>query len=150
MRLSLQSDFALRLLMQLAVNPERLCTISDVANTFRISRNHLVKVAHLLVREGFVESVRGRSGGLRLSQPPSTVTVAEVLRITENELAVLDCLQECDAKSCPIDACCLLKGALAKATAAFLEVLDGYTIEDTVKGNRDLTNLLALPTVLAD
>ncbi|MEM7794666.1 MAG: Rrf2 family transcriptional regulator [Cyanobacteria bacterium P01_C01_bin.118] len=150
MRLSLQSDFALRLLMQLAINPDRLCTISDMADTFRISKNHLVKVAHLLVRAGLVESVRGRSGGLRLSQSPSTVTVAEVLRITENELAVLDCLQECGEKSCPIDTCCLLKGALAKATAAFLEVLDGYTIEDTVKGNRALKKLLALPTVSAN
>ncbi|MEM9274939.1 MAG: Rrf2 family transcriptional regulator [Cyanobacteria bacterium P01_F01_bin.143] len=149
MRLSLQSDFALRLLMQLAINPERLCTISEMAETFQISKNHLVKVAHLLVREGFVESVRGRSGGLRMSRSPSMVTVAEVLRVTENELAVLECLQESAEKSCPIDACCKLKIALAEATEAFLEVLDDYTIEDTVKGNRKLKSILALPKVLA-
>ncbi|MEM9214100.1 MAG: Rrf2 family transcriptional regulator [Cyanobacteria bacterium P01_F01_bin.150] len=146
MQLSLHSDFALRLLMQLAVNPDRLCTIAEVADTYQISKNHLVKVAHLLVREGFVESVRGRSGGLRLSKSPSMVTIAEVLRVTENDLAVLDCLQDCPAKSCPIDACCRLKAALAEATEAFLEVLEGYTIEDTVTENRTLKSLLALST----
>ncbi|MEL6440086.1 MAG: Rrf2 family transcriptional regulator [Cyanobacteria bacterium J06621_8] len=149
MQLSLHSDYALRLLMQLAANPERLCTISDVARTYQISKNHLVKVAHLLVREGFVESVRGRSGGLRMSKPPSMITVADVLRITENELTVLDCLRESAEKTCPVDGCCRLKAALAKATEAFLEVLDSYTIEDIVKENRNLQILLALSSMSA-
>ena len=147
MQLSLQSDYALRLLMLLANNPDRLCTISDIADTYQISKNHLVKVAHLLVREELVESVRGRSGGLKMSKPPSTITVADVLRVTENELAVLSCLQENGDKSCPVDGCCRLKFALAKATAAFMEVLDGYTIEDIVKQNQQLKLLLALPTM---
>ena len=91
MRLNLQSDYALRLLMHLAANDGELITIKQVAERFRISQNHLTKVAYLLGREGFIETVRGRSGGLRLARKPAAIRIGEVVRYME-DLALVECL----------------------------------------------------------
>jgi Rrf2 family nitric oxide-sensitive transcriptional repressor len=141
MRLNLQSDYALRLLMQLAVNPDRLVTIAEVSDRFRISRNHLMKVAHLLGREGFVQTVRGRSGGLRLARPSEEISVGEVVRRMEADFAIVECFPG-GGGGCLITPGCRLKGVLREALEAFLSVLDRSTLADLTRKNALLQDLL--------
>ena len=91
MRLSLQSDYSLRLLMHLAAHPDRLVTVGEVADRFRISQNHLMKVAFLLGREGLIQTVRGRAGGLRLASRPESIGVGDVVRRMESEIPLVEC-----------------------------------------------------------
>ncbi|MEM9616964.1 MAG: Rrf2 family transcriptional regulator [Pseudomonadota bacterium] len=141
MRLNLQTDYALRLLMHLAVNEGRLSTIADVAERYAISKNHLMKVAHILGREGVIETVRGRSGGLRLACPAGKIIVGRIVRMMEADLALVECFQG-GANECVITPACRLKGMLGEAVDAFLSVLDQYTIENLIRRNRKLHALL--------
>ncbi|MCK5746946.1 MAG: Rrf2 family transcriptional regulator [Oricola sp.] len=141
MRLNLQTDYALRLLMHLAVNEDRLCTIADVAERYGISKNLLMKVAHLLGREGFIETVRGRTGGLRLGLPADHINVGDVVRRMEADFAIVDCF-EGGAGQCMITPSCRLKGVLNEALKAFLAVLVGYTLVDLARRNPRLNALL--------
>ena len=141
MRLNVQSDYALRLLMHLAVRDGELLTIAEVAERFQVSKNHLMKIASLLAREGYIEAARGRSGGLRLAKPAKQVRVGEVVRSTEADFAIVECFQ--DGKSqCLITPCCKLQRVLGEAVEAFLAVLDRYTLDDLVRRNPDLRLLL--------
>ena len=142
MRLNLQTDYALRLLMHLAVNKDTLCTIAGAAARYRISKNHLMKVAHILGREGFIETVRGRAGGLRLAGPARDINVGAVVRLMEADLAIVECFQG-GKNECAITPACRLKGALNEALNAFIEVLDHYTLEDLTGRNAKLRALLA-------
>lgn len=141
MRLNVQSDFALRLLMYLAVNPDSLCTIAEIASHYRISKNHLMKVALALTNTGIVESVRGRSGGLRLRRAPAEIFIGDVVRKLEADFAVVECFQP-DKGNCLITPACRLIGVMNEAVKAFLAVLDRYTIADLVDGNPALADLL--------
>ena len=129
MRLNLQSDYALRLLTHLAIHRDRLVTVAEVASRFRISQNHLMKVAHLLGRAGFIETVRGRSGGLRLAGDPATIRVGDVVRQMEGDIHLVECFAA-ESDSCLISGACRLKGVLHEALEAFLAVLDRYTLAD--------------------
>ncbi|MEJ2433622.1 MAG: Rrf2 family transcriptional regulator [Pseudolabrys sp.] len=143
MRLTVYTDYALRLLMYLAVKDDGLATISEVAARYAISKNHLMKVAHQLGLAGYVETVRGRSGGLRLAKPPNAIRLGDVVRHTEQDMALVPCLEPV-AAPCAIGACCKLRGALEQAGAAFIEVLDGYSLGDLVKPRAPLRRLLAI------
>lgn len=143
MRLTVYTDYALRLLMYLAVKDDGLATIAEVAESYDISRNHLMKVAHQLGVAGYVATVRGRSGGLRLARPAVDINLGDVVRHTEQDMALVPCMSPTD-DACAIRPSCLLKRALDKATAAFLSVLDGYTLGDLVKPRHALRNLLAI------
>jgi Rrf2 family transcriptional regulator, nitric oxide-sensitive transcriptional repressor len=129
MRLNLQSDYALRLLMHLAANPDRLVTIRTVADRFRISQNHLMKVAFLLGREGLIQTVRGRAGGLRLARRPESIRVGDVVRRMEGDIQLVECFSA-EPGGCLISRACRLKGVLHEALDAFLGVLDRYTLAD--------------------
>ncbi|MBL4646373.1 MAG: Rrf2 family transcriptional regulator, partial [Rhizobiales bacterium] len=119
MRLNLQSDYALRLMMQLASNADRLCTIAEIASCYGISKNHLMKVANGLGRDGFIETVRGRSGGLRLAHDASKIRIGTIVRLTESGFALVECLR--DGKSnCLVSPVCRLKGIFGEATEAFM------------------------------
>jgi Rrf2 family nitric oxide-sensitive transcriptional repressor len=138
MKLTRYTDYALRVLMHLAARPDRLASISEMARTYRISQNHLMKVVHDLRKEGFLESVRGRSGGVRLARLPENILVGDVVRHTEGGFDLVDC------DSCVIAKACSLTGALRQALAAFMAVLDGYTLADLVRERQDgLQQLLA-------
>ena len=141
MRLNLQSDYALRLLMHLAAKEGELVTIRQVADHFRISENHLMKVAHVLGREGFIETLRGRSGGLRLARKGGAIRIGDVVRCMEGDLALVACFPG-GAGGCFIVKACRLKGILHEALDAFLSVLDRYTIADLTVNNFKLRNLL--------
>ena len=142
MRLNTQTDYALRLLMHLAVNSSRLVTIQEVADRFSISKNHLMKLASTLTREGFVTSVRGRSGGLKLARPPERITVGAIVRCMENDFALVECFQA-ERSECLITPACRLKGVLNGAAAAFLAELDRCTLSDLVQNNAPLERILA-------
>lgn len=146
MRLTVYTDYALRLLMYLAVKDDGLATISEVAASYGISKNHLMKVAHQLGVAGYVESVRGRSGGLRLAKPVQAIGLGDVVRHTEPDMALVPCFKPVDAP-CAIRPCCVLRRALEKAGAAFLDVLDGYSLGDLIKPRMPLRGLLGIEPV---
>ncbi len=142
MRLTLHTDFALRVLIQAALNDGALTRINDVAKSFGISKNHLMKVVNDLGQKGYLDTVRGRNGGIRLMRKPHDINIGRVVRDTEDELAVLGCLDQ--TGYCRIERVCVLRGAVRSATNAFLAVLDGYTLADLIKPHKALSNLLAL------
>ena len=146
LRLTVYSDFALRLLMYLAVKDDGLATISEVAESYGISKNHLMKVAHQLGVAGYIETVRGRRGGLRLAVPAERIGLGEVVRRTEPDMALVPCFKPVDAP-CAIRPCCVLRSALDRALVAFVEVLDGYTLGDLVQPRAPLRALLAVTPV---
>ncbi len=143
MRLTVYTDYSLRVLMYLALKKDRLATISEIATSYQISRAHLMKVAHQLGVKGFVETVRGRQGGLRLARNPREITVGEVVRETEPDLALVPCFEPVCA-NCAILPACVLKRALHEARAVFFDVLDGYTLLDLVRPHVPLRNLLEM------
>ncbi|HET7879924.1 MAG TPA: Rrf2 family transcriptional regulator [Acetobacteraceae bacterium] len=143
MRLTDFTDYTLRTLIYLALQPERLVTIADIAKAFGISANHLMKVVHQLAVSGDVATVRGRRGGLRLARPPSTINIGAVVRRTEPDMAIVACFAA--PARCVINDACVLQHALADALKAFLSVLDGYTLADLVAPRRALADLLSLP-----
>ncbi len=146
MRLTVYTDYALRLLMYLAVKEDGLTTISEVAVRYDISKNHLTKIAHQLGAAGYVETVRGRGGGLRLAKDPTSIGLGEIVRRTEPDMALVPCFKPVDAP-CAIRPCCVLKRALEKARIAFLEALDGYSLDDLVKPRGSLRTLLEIGPV---
>lgn len=131
MQLTRYSDYALRLLMRLALDPERLVTIQEVAADYGISRNHLMKIALDLGRHGFIETVRGRGGGLRLGRPAAQIRLGDVVRATEDSFGLVECFDG-DHNQCVITGACRLRGALREALQAFLASLDRYTLADLV------------------
>lgn len=128
MRLTSFTDLALRLLMHLASRSGDLCTIADVAREHAISESHLMKVTSLLAQAGLVETLRGRGGGMRLARPAETITLGEVVRLTESDFALVECYS--GQTTCKLDGRCALAGTLDDALAAFLAVLDGRTLAD--------------------
>jgi Rrf2 family nitric oxide-sensitive transcriptional repressor len=142
-RLTVYTDYALRVLMYLALKKDRLATIAEIAESYDISRNHLMKVAHQLGVAGYVETVRGRGGGLRLAKPIKSIGLGDVVRYTEPDMAIVSCFEPVNAP-CAILPCCVLKRALKKASDAFIEVLDGYTLGDLVEPRSRLSGLLGI------
>jgi Rrf2 family nitric oxide-sensitive transcriptional repressor len=128
MRLTSYTDYALRTLMHLAANPDRLVTISDIADAHGIAKNHLTKVVHQLGVQGFVETVRGRSGGLRLGRDPKDIRIGDVVRQTETDFYMAACF-DVEDQGCIYSSACGLKGVLSNATDAFLGVLDEVTLD---------------------
>lgn len=142
MRITTYSDYSLRLLMYLAVSPDGRGTISEIAEHYRISRAHVMKVAHQLGLAGYIETIRGRSGGMRLARPAEIIRVGDVLRQTESDFNIVPCFVS--AKLCVITPSCVLKRALAEATHAFLATLDGYTLADLAAPEKALRRDLGL------
>lgn len=142
MRLTVYTDYALRLLMYLAVKDDGLATIAEVAESYRISKNHLMKVAHQLGIAGYVGTVRGKGGGMRLARRPNDIVIGEVVRRTEPDMALVPCFAP-ENKSCAIFPNCALRGALSKARDAFLSALDGHTLADLIRSRAPLRRLLA-------
>lgn len=143
MRLTIYTDYALRLLMYLAVKGNELATIAEIADSYGISKAHLMKVAHQLGVAGYVETVRGRRGGLRLAKPAKSIGLGEIVRHTEPDMAVIACLKPIDGP-CVIKRCCVLRSALEKAVLAFVQVLDGYTLDDLTQPRARLRTLLSI------
>jgi Rrf2 family nitric oxide-sensitive transcriptional repressor len=141
MRLTVYTDFALRVLIYLGVHPQPMPTIGEIATSYGVSRNHLMKVAYELGRAGYIETVRGKGGGLRLARRAEEIGLGDVVRRTEPDFALVPCFEPVCA-ACAITPACRLRGALHKAQAAFLEVLDGYTLADLVENRAVLEPML--------
>ncbi|HTO39532.1 MAG TPA: Rrf2 family transcriptional regulator [Rhizomicrobium sp.] len=131
MRLTLHTDYALRLLMLLALEPDELHTIEEVARRYNVSRNHLMKVAQTIAQQGFIESLRGRGGGLRLARPPRRINLGAVVRSTEDSMALVECFDR-ERNQCLVSPVCGLRGPLEEALAAFMAVLNKYTLADLI------------------
>ncbi len=129
MRLTLYTDYSLRVLIYLAQNPDKLVTISELADFYRISRNHLVKVVHELGLSGYIHTTRGKHGGIRLARAPAQIVIGEVVRKTEPDFDLLECLNP-SADRCVITNVCKLKSVLTDARDTFLGQLDKYTLAD--------------------
>ena len=132
MRLTSYTDYALRSLIFLGLNRDRLVTIQDIADLHGISKNHLMKVVHQLGLSGMVETMRGRNGGLRLNREPAEINIGEVVRNTETDFFMAECFDR-DSNSCVYAPSCTLKAVLGSATAAYLAVLDGVTLDDLIR-----------------
>jgi Rrf2 family nitric oxide-sensitive transcriptional repressor len=144
MRLTTFADYSLRALMYVGTKGDELSTIDEIADAYRISRNHLMKVVHRLGQLGYVETVRGREGGMRLKRAPGEINLGTLVRDVEESLAIVECM-EGGAGKCCIEPACTLKGILTESLGAFLAVLDRYTLADLLKPRRRLKTLLAMP-----
>jgi Rrf2 family transcriptional regulator, nitric oxide-sensitive transcriptional repressor len=142
MHLTAFSDYTLRTLMYLALRPNMLCTIDEIADAYGISANHLTKVVHQAAQSGEIATLRGQRGGLRLARAPETINIGTVLRRTEPDLNIAPCFGS--GTACPIQPACVLQGALGDALAAFFAVLDRTTLADLVRPRRRLSALLQL------
>jgi Rrf2 family nitric oxide-sensitive transcriptional repressor len=135
MRLTSFTDFALRLLMYAAAHEDRLITIEEASEVYKISRAHLMKVTNTLTRAGFLKAVRGRSGGLTLARPPRKIRLGDVVRATEPDFMLVECFG--DANHCTITRSCRLRGILHEGLDAFRAVLDKYTLADLMLRPKD-------------
>jgi Rrf2 family transcriptional regulator, nitric oxide-sensitive transcriptional repressor len=141
-RLTKHTDYALRVLMQIGLGDGELVRIADIANSYGISHNHLMKVVHRLGTRGYLETVQGRNGGLRLARKPAAIRVGDVVRDFEEDMALVECLGVAES-ACRIQNACVLKRALRDALEIFLDSLDQVTLADLLKPRRELTGLLA-------
>ena len=143
MRLSAYSDYAFRVLMQAALCMPQRITVDQVAETFNISRHHLVKVVHDLGRSGYLRTQRGVSGGFTLARPPDKIRVGDIVRLGEESEAVIDCMDK-PGFPCRIFPSCRLRGVLDEAASAFFTVLDRYTLADLIKQSSKMRAVLQL------
>jgi len=142
MRLTSYTDYALRALIYLAVKDD-LATITEIAERYAISRNHLVKIVHDLGRRGYLRTVRGKHGGIRLARRPPEINLGQVVRDMEPDMALVECF-DAGSGGCRIESACVLRRSLDRALDAFLRELDGYTLADLAHPRHALGRALAL------
>jgi Rrf2 family nitric oxide-sensitive transcriptional repressor len=145
MRLTTFTDYSLRVLMYLAAEPDRRATIAEIATAFGISEHHLTKVAHRLGRQGWLRTVRGQGGGLRLALPAQQIVIGQVVRHTEEPDVPAACFAPDGAGNCRIEPACRLRGVLAAAMEAFYAALDEHSLADLVQQPRALSRLMSGP-----
>ena len=144
MRMTLHTDYALRMLIYIATRRDGTCTVNDVAEAYSLSRNHLLNVAQTLRDLDLVETTRGRAGGIRLARPPEAIAIGALVRATEEEFSLAECMQATGDGCCVLAPACRLKGMLHEALGAFLAVLDKYTLADIVRNRATLAPLLGI------
>ncbi|MEL6201179.1 MAG: Rrf2 family transcriptional regulator [Pseudomonadota bacterium] len=142
MRLTRQTDYSLRILMFCAASGDRISRVADIAQAYSVSETFIFKLLKRLVDANIVSTTRGRSGGIRLARPADEITVGQVVRVAEDNMAIADCFDS-EEQDCPLVASCRLKVAFEQALGAFLDVLDDVTIDDLSKPSAAVINLLA-------
>lgn len=147
MRLTLHTDYALRTLIFLAAGDGISATAPQIARRYGISQNHLVKVIQRLRGLGYLTTSRGRGGGVRLARPADTIRLGDVVRDTEDSLAMVECF-DMETNTCPLATACQLKARLREALNAYLAVLDSYTVADVATNRGQLMTLLGEPAAL--
>ena len=142
MRLTRQTNYAIRILMYLAANPNRLSRLGEVARAYQAPEPFMFKILQPLVAAGFVETVRGRGGGIRLGREASKINLGEVVEVTEESFTLAECFES--GSDCPLIFSCELNGALRAALEAFLSTLGRYTIADLTKNTSYLHRTLGI------
>lgn len=143
-RLTVYTDYSLRTLMYLGVRGrENLVTIQEIANAYQISKNHLMKVTYDLGKHGYIETIRGRGGGIRLAIDPEQINIGDVVRKTEDDFHLVECFNP-EGNLCKISPECRLKFALQEALKAYLAVLDTYTLADVLVSKDILSELFGI------
>lgn len=145
MRLTTRTNLAMRALMFCAVNEGRYVRKHEIATTCNASENHLAQVVNTLGQLGFVDTQRGRSGGLRLARSMDKISVGQVFRAFETGVPFTECFDP-EVNTCPLAACCRLRKALVQALEAFYSSLDGVSLADLVADNLPLEHLLHMIT----
>lgn len=135
MRLTLMSDYALRVLLYAAAHPERLVTIDETQEIYEMSRGHLMKIVGVLASAGIVRSQRGRTGGFTLGKSPEEIRLGDVLRLTEPDFEMVECFSPTSA--CAITPFCRLPGIVTEALGAFMEVMDRHTLAELIIRSHD-------------
>ncbi len=144
MRLTTYTDYGLRVLMYLGLREERLATINEISAAYAISANHLMKVTHNLGKLGYIKTVRGRGGGMRLAGRPEEVNLGQLVRKLEPDFAIVECFDPAHSTDCIIAPACRLQLVFDKAARAFLEVLDQHTLADLLQDSTRLKSLLGI------
>jgi Rrf2 family nitric oxide-sensitive transcriptional repressor len=142
MKLTAFTDYALRVLIYLAAEPGRRATIAEICAAFEVKENHLMKVAHHLGKRGWVQTTRGKGGGLLLAKPAREIRIGDVVRDTEGLALPAECFSADKRTHCSIVKCCELKGVLAQAVKAFYSVLDQCTLADITRNKHELASAL--------
>lgn len=136
------TDYSLRVLIYLGTKEQgKLTTIQEISDAYQISKNHLMKVTFELGKAGFIETVRGRGGGIRLADSPENINIGTVVRQMEEDFHLVECFSS-ETNTCPISPICGLRGALGKALHAYLSVLDEYHLQDLLFNKEGLRDLL--------
>jgi Rrf2 family transcriptional regulator, iron-responsive regulator len=143
MRLTKQTNYAVRMLMYCAANSGNLSRIPEIAKAYGVSELFLFKILQPLHKAGIVDTVRGRNGGIRLGRPAKDISLFDVVKVTEDNFTMAECF-ESDEADCPLIDSCGLNSALRKALNAFFEVLADYSIDDLVKARPQINFLLGL------
>jgi len=140
MRLTIHTDYVFRTLIFLTINNERLCTVDEIAKVYKISKNHLFKVVNTLVKAEFVETIRGKGGGLRLAKNLEGLSLGAIIRITEPDFALVECFLS--KNSCVITPICQLKHILNQAVDNFLKELDNYNLNELISNKEKISLLI--------
>ena len=141
MQLTLFTDYALRTLVFLALQPEQhLSTITEVADRFLISRNHVVKIVHQLGMKGYIDTIRGKHGGIRLARASAEINLGDLIADMEN----MSCLMDCQREGCRLSPGCRFQSIMRKAMRAFMAVLAEFTLADLVRDEERMCDLLGL------
>lgn len=128
MNLTRHTDYSLRVLMYVALKQDQLSTIGEIADSYSISKNHLMKVVNELTQKGYLKAVRGKFGGVLLNLPPEQINIGKLVRDVEQNQAIVECMG--DNKACVIVPTCTLKAVFQDALQAFFAILDQYTLQD--------------------
>jgi Rrf2 family iron-responsive transcriptional regulator len=143
MRLTRQTNYAIRILMYCEANRGRLSHVPEIASAYKVSELFLFKILKPLVENGFIDTVRGRNGGIRLAKPATDISLFDVVRVTEDNFSMAECF-ESDAVDCPLVDSCGMNAALRQALGAFFDVLAGYSIDDLVKARPNIAMILGI------
>ena len=147
MQLTLHTDYSLRILVYLAQKGGKQATISEIAEFYQVSRNHLVKVVHHLSTTGFLETIRGKHGGIKLSRPPDQIAIGDVVRNMEPNFEIVECFAEGN-QNCVLTPVCKLKMVLNQASNEFLSLLDGHTIAEAITQNDEAEQIFSVEKLL--
>ncbi|MDY0022523.1 Rrf2 family transcriptional regulator [Arenimonas caeni] len=131
MKLTDYTDYTLRVLIYLGLHQDELVTIQQVADGYRISKNHLMKIVNQLSQSGVVAATRGRNGGVRLALPPERINIGAIVRATEADFRIVECFDQVN-NQCVLSPACRLRAAMHEALEAFFRVLDGLTLADVI------------------